>query len=186
LKHINYISSWIKLVAFVFLLSLLSVSVFAQTTENTLKAVYLEKICRFVTWPEESGINDPNSPFIITVAGDDDFYKTLEQIYSIQKINDKKVVLKKLENYNEIEGSHILYLGKVDDPELSEMLELANKYNALTISSSNGFAEKGVLINFYKEANKLRFEINEKAILQSSLKMSFYLLNSARIVNSEN
>ncbi len=185
MKYLNHISNWIKIVFFTSVLGLFAAAGHAQTTENTLKAVYLEKFCRFITWPEESKINDPSSPFIITVAGDDEFYETLEQIYSIQKIKDKKVVLKRLERYNDIEGSHLLYLGNINDSDLNKMLELANIHNVLTISSSNGFAEKGVLINFYKEANKLRFEINEKAILQSSLKMSFYLMNSARIVNPE-
>jgi len=39
-----------------------------------------------------------------------------------------------------------------------------------------------VLINFFEKDNKLRFEINETAVLKSPLQMSFYLLNSAKIV----
>ena len=49
------------------LLCLITFTGFAQTNVNTLKAVYLEKFSRFVTWPEECMMNDINQPFIISI-----------------------------------------------------------------------------------------------------------------------
>jgi hypothetical protein len=107
----------------------------------------------------------------------------MEQIYSIQKINDKRVVIRQISNLYEIENSHILVIAESERKNLQNILTLTKNLPVLTISESRGFAEKGVLINFYEENKKLRFEINETAVLQSPLKMSFYLLNSAKIVN---
>jgi hypothetical protein len=55
----------------------------------------------------------------------------------------------------------------------------------LTVSDTKGFAEKGVLINFYMMGDKIKFEINEKAVHESGLVMSYRLLNLARIVHQE-
>ena len=148
-----------------------------------LKAVYLEKISRFIKWPEESLMNDIDKPFIISVIGKTPLAKNLEQIYAIKKINKKKVVIKRISNLYEIENSNILVIAESEKKNLQNILSITKNLPVLTISETPDFAKKGVLINFYEENNKLRFEINETAVLQSPLQMSFYLLNSAKIIN---
>lgn len=174
-----------RLILFAFFL-LCSVYGFAQANVYVLKAVYLEKFSRFVTWPEESAMNDTDEPFVISVIGKTPLTNNMEQIYSIQKINNKKVVIKRISHLYEIENSHILVIAESERKNLQNIITLTKNLPILTIAESAGFAEKGVLINFYEENNKLRFEINETAVLQSPLKMSFYLLNSAKIVNAIN
>ncbi len=156
---------------------------FTQANVYVLKAVYLEKFTRFVSWPEESRMDNPELPFIIAVIGRTPLTENLEQIYSNQKINNKKVEVKRISNLYEIENVHILVIAETERKNLQNILALTKKSPVLTISEAPNFAEKGVLINFYEDRNKLRFEINETAVLQSPLQMSFYLLNSAKIVN---
>ncbi len=156
---------------------------FSQANVYVLKAVYLEKFSRFVTWPAESNMNNVNEPFVISVIGRTPLLDNLEQIYSVQKINNKKVIVKQISNLYEIENSHILVIAESEKKNLKDILTLTNKLPVLTVSESESFGEKGVLINFYEESNKLRFEINETAVLRSPLQMSFYLLNSAKIIH---
>lgn len=170
-----------KILLFVFFI-LSSFQSFSQANAYVLKAVYLEKFSRFVTWPKECSMDDPSKPFIISVIGKTPLTENLEQIYSIQKINNKRVIIKRISNLYEIENSHILVIAESEKKNLQNILTLTRKLPVLTISESPTFAEKGVLINFFEENNKLRFEINETAVLQSPLQMSFYLLNSAKIV----
>jgi hypothetical protein len=66
---------------------------------------------------------------------------------------------------------------------LSEILSNTRDKPILTVSDTNGFAAKGVLINFFLAGDKIKFEINEKAVHESGLVMSYRLLNLARIVN---
>lgn len=166
-----------------FLFLALSFQSFSQANVYVLKAVYLEKFSRFVTWPESSSMNNPGKPFIISVIGKTPLVDNLEQIYAVQKINNKKVLIKHISNLYEIENSHILVIAESEKKNLQNILSLTKNLPILTISETAGFADKGVLINFYEENNKLRFEINEAAVLQSPLQISFYLLNSAKIVN---
>lgn len=174
--------SFKKLIVF-FLFLLISFQSFSQANVYVLKAVYLEKFSRFVTWPEESSMNNLSEPFIISVIGKTPLLDNLEQIYSVQKINNKKVEIRQISNLYEIEKSHILVIAESEKKNIQNILSLTKNLPVLTIGETTGFADKGILINFYEENNKLRFEINEAAVLQSPLQMSFYLLNSAKIVN---
>lgn len=176
-------SFFMKSILFISLI-FISLQSFAQSSVYVLKAVYLEKFSRFVTWPDECLMDDLNKPFVISIIGKTPLYENLEQIYSTQKINNKKVVVRKISNLHEIENSHILVIAESERKNLQNILNLTQNMPVLTVSEASNFAEKGVLINFYKDDNKLRFEINETAVLKSPLQMSFYLMNSAKIVQS--
>jgi len=184
LSHTTYnLLKFLKRITLFLAFALLSSQAFAQVNVFVLKAAYLEKFTRFVTWPEESIANNPEAPFVIGVIGRTPLAENLEQIYSTQKINNKKVEIRELSNLYEIEGVQILFIAETERKNLQNILTLTKNLPVLTISDAPNFGDKGVLINFYEESNKLRFEINETAVLQSPLQMSFYLLNSAKIVN---
>jgi len=127
-------------------------------------------------------MDNPDKSFVIAVIGKTPLHKNLEQIYAIKKINNKRVEIKKISNLYEIKECHILVVAESERKNLQNILTVTERLPVLTISDSPKFAENGVLINFFEEKNKLRFEINETAVLKSPLQMSFYLLNSAQIV----
>ncbi|MGC9374043.1 MAG: YfiR family protein [Bacteroidales bacterium] len=186
IKHITikYNLSWsvFKRTGFIIFLSLLSIQGFSQASIYVLKAVYLEKFSRFITWPEESLPDNPDEPFIIAVIGETPLTENLNQIYAMQEIKNKRVIIKNIHNFNEIQGSHILFIAESEKKSIDQIIAITKQQPILTIGETKGFAEKGVLINFFEKDNKLRFEINETAVLKSPLQMSFYLLNSAKIV----
>ncbi len=177
---------WVVKIFSLLLFSFITLQAYSQTSIYVLKAVYLEKFSRFVTWPEECYMDDTEKPFVISVIGKTPLYKNLEQIYSMQKINNKKVEIKKINNLYEIENSHILVIAESEKKNLQNILALTEKLPVLTISESPNFAKEGVLINFIEEKNKLKFEVNETAVIKSPLQMSFYLMNSAKIVKPVN
>ena len=164
------------------LLCLITFTGFAQTNVNTLKAVYLEKFSRFVTWPEECMMNDINQPFIISIIGETKLTENLHLVYSQQEISNKRVIIRVIKDLKEIEGSHILFIAESEKKNIQKLQQITNGLPILTVSETKGFSEKGILINFYEEDKKLRFEINETAVLKSPLKMSYYLLSTARII----
>lgn len=181
IPNVSFSSFCIKMIIVV-LLSAISIQGFSQASVYVLKAVYLEKFSRFITWPEECLMDDLNQPFIISIIGKSPLTENLEQIYAIQEIKKKRVIIQQIEDLKDIEGSHILFIAESEKKNLDKIISLTKHQPILTVGETKGFAEKGVLINFYESDNKLRFEINETAVLKSPLQMSFYLLNSAKIV----
>ncbi|MEA3317981.1 MAG: YfiR family protein, partial [Bacteroidota bacterium] len=141
-----------------FLLLCISIYSFSQTSEYTLKAVYIEKFTNFVTWPKNT-INNSET-FKIGIIGKTKLEKEIYQIYSKRKINNTIVLIKSLKNHTEINDCKILIIGKTSEYELNKILATTSELPILTISENKGYSEKGVLINFYTENNKLRFEIN--------------------------
>ena len=160
----------------------LSFSSFSQTNVNTLKAVYLEKFSRFVTWPKECNMDDTNEPFVIAVIGKTELTESLQLVYSQQEINNKRVIIKEIKELYEIQEAHILFISESEKKNLPKILDVVKLLPILTVSETKGFAEKGVLINFFEDNKRLCFEINETELLKSPLKMSYYLLSAAQIV----
>ena len=162
---------------------LIPISTAAQQSEYTMKAVFLEHFTRFIEWPEPSGIDDVSSPFLIAIIGENPFGSILGQIYSEQKIKNKKVEIKYISTPDNIPDCHILFISGSSQEILPEILSITKNKPILTVSDTKGFAEMGVLINFYLIGDKIKFEINEKAVHESGLVMSYRLLSLARIVN---
>ena len=85
----------------------------------------------------------------------------------------------------EIPECHILFISGSYKERLKEILACTRNRPILTVGDTEGFAEEGVLINFYLVGSKIKFEINEKAVQESGLVMSYRLLSLARIVDQK-
>lgn len=154
---------------------------FSQHSEYVMKAVFFEKFSRFIEWPTE--LSNPNEPFIVTVLGESPFNNILEDIYSTQKIKNRKVIINYVSKISNIKGTHILFISNSEKTHLADILNYSKDKPILTISDTEGFAKQGVLINYYIEDNKIRFEINETAVKKSGLYISFRLMQTGRIIN---
>ena len=153
--------------------------------EYTVKAVLIEKISSFVTWPQSTGIENQNSPFIIGVYGDSNFLDVLRDIYSDKEILGKRVQIRKINNHSQIDGCEILFISKLPSQELKRLLVFLKGKPILMVSDTEGYAALGVHLNFYLENNKVRFEINEKSVKESGLYMNHLLLSLAKIVTNQ-
>ena len=157
----------------------------AQASEYRLKAVFLERFTRFIEWPEKTSISDTSKPFVIKIIGKNPFGDVLETIYSKTKIKNKPVKIYYISSLEEIEDCQILFIAASMESSLQQILKYTNEKPILTISDHQGFGQRGVIINFFIENNKVRFEINEKSLNQSGLYMSYLLLNVATVLKEE-
>jgi hypothetical protein len=155
-----------------------------QVEEYELKAVYLERITRFIEWPDETESFMTDDSFVIGVLGENPFGTRLTDLYAERKIKDKKIKVRYLSQLNEIEGCHLLFISRSMSEELPQVLEITAKKPILTVGDTKGFAEKGVLVNFFIENDKLRFEINERGLHEAGILIDSLLLKVSKIVNS--
>jgi len=180
MKWLNWLGEYLLILCIGLLMP---ISAIAQQSEYTIKAVFLEHFTRFIEWPESSGIADTSSAFVVEVIGENPFGSILEEIYAKQKIKNKRVEIRYISTPDEIDDCHILFISKSAKSILPEILSHTRNRPILTVSDTVGFAQKRVLINFYMAGDNIKFEINEKAVHESGLVMSYKLLNLARIVN---
>ena len=153
-----------------------------EDREYQMKAVFLDKFTRFVQWPEASAVADTTRPFVLGVIGDNPFGTLLERIYAERQIEDSPVDIRYLTGLDGIADCHLLFIANSADDRLADILARTRDKPILTVADTKGFAERGVLINLYRQKGKVKFEINERAVHASGLTFSYLLLNLARIV----
>ena len=95
------------------------------------------------------------------------------------------MVVREISNLDEIEGCHMLFIAHSSPYELDEILARTAGRPVLTISESDGYAERGVLINLYIADDRVRFEINQAAVRRSGLAFRSKLYKVARLVGGE-
>ncbi|MCP4117500.1 MAG: YfiR family protein [Desulfobacteraceae bacterium] len=157
-------------------------SAYADLLEYEVKAVFLERFTRFIEWPGMNPVEKPLQKFVIGVIGKNPFGGFLEQIYSEKKIKDRKVEIRYIKKATESLSCHLLFISASQRRDLVQLLSFTEDKPILTVGDSKGFAEKGVLINFYMDKRMLRFAINEAAVRKSGLIMDYRLLQFAKIV----
>jgi len=154
-----------------------------QFEEYELMAVYLERITRFVEWPDETESSVSDDYFVIGVLGENPFGTILTDLYAERTIKNKNIQVRYLSQLREIDGIHMLFISRSMSEELPQVLEITAKKPVLTVGDTKGFADKGVLVNFFIENNKLRFEINEQGLHEAGILIDSLLLKVSKIVN---
>lgn len=154
----------------------------AQDNEYLLKAGFLERFTRFIDWPEDSLQLNPALPFTILVMGKSPFNGELEDFFRQIRVKNRKVRIRYSATADTTRSAHLIYICSDMAKKLPGILRYTQGKPIITVGETRGFAEKGVLINFFLENNKIRFEINQSAFKRSGLKVSYLLMNSARVI----
>ena len=156
----------------------------SQSQEYALKAAFIEKLCRFIDWPQNDSGAD-SSQFVISVLGKNPFEDSLEKLAASQKIKGRTVKVVYHSNVSEIKGCNVIFIPGTEKSRLKQIIEHTKGRPVLLIADTEGFAKQGVHINFYQFGETLRFEINREAALDSGLRIRSRVLKHARIVYGE-
>ena len=157
---------------------LISGNVFAQ--ERPIHEVYSMMVfnfTRYVSWPE-GGSNE----FVIGVIGNNDLYNTLNTWYGGKPKGTKTYVVKKFNSAADITDCAVLFIDKSKSGEFDAANGKVKGKGTLVITDKNGLGEKGSSINFKTVDNKLKFELNQKAIESANLKVSGTLSSMAILI----
>ena len=150
--------------------------------EYAIKAAYLYQFARYVQWPPDAFGNE-NSPLIIGVLGSDPFGGILDEIARTKRIEGRPLVVRRFATMAYYTPCHILFVSSSVSPEeQAEAIKRARGSPVLLVGEEPGFAEQGGTINFFKDQNKIRFEINTETAKRDKLKISSKLLSLAKIV----
>jgi hypothetical protein len=170
--------AWV-LAAALLLLSFTSPSVRAQShpTEFQVKAAYLYNFGKFVRWPAAS--NPGTAAFEICVLGKDPFAAVLETTVAGESIDRKGITVKRVSNLQEPSQCNILFISSSEETRLKAILAATQHLSILTVSDIPRFAERGGVIGFVVQEDKIRFEVNLGAAEQSHLALSSELLKVA-------
>jgi len=153
-------------------------------TVHQVQAVFLLNFAKFVTWPDEALERGGNS-LIIGVLGEDPFGTVLEETVRDKTVMGRKLAVKRFGRIQDTANSHILFLSSSEESQLPQILKGLEKSTVLTVSDMEEFAERGGMIAFKMEDQKVRFNVNVEAVERAGLKMGSQLLKLARIVGDK-
>lgn len=149
--------------------------------EYQIKAVFLLNFASFVEWPP-AAFAEPNAPIVIGVLGADPFGSALDEVVSGEKVQNHPVLVRRTGRASDLRGCQIVFIGQSERRRLATVLSGFRGAPVLTVSDIPGFAEDGGVVEFYLEANRVRFAINPATAAQQGIKLSSQLLVLARIV----
>jgi hypothetical protein len=153
-------------------------------TENEVKSAYLYNFGKFVEWPAKAPI--VGEFFNICVLGDDTFGSTLETTIARENINGQKVLVKRLAKPQDAVSCRILFISSSQQSRLKEILAELDNTSVLTVSDMSEFTNRGGMIQFVIEANRVRFEVNLTSAERTGLTLSSQLLKVATSVKRSN
>lgn len=141
--------------------------------ELTLKASLLLKITRKVKWP------DYKNQRLTLCFREKDYFKGIINLAIKHPLVQIDWEVRENVPLNATRNCHILFLDSYQEKRLEETVAYVKNYPVLTVGDTEGFAERGVLINFIVVDNKLRFKVQEGATKTSSLQIEDELLSLA-------
>jgi hypothetical protein len=143
--------------------------------ELAVKATYLYKFAPFVEWPA-TAFATPSSNFNLCVVGDDPFGDVLDRAVAGQQAGDHPIVVRR--SARAAPGCHILYAAGSSAQPLREILDAVRGTAVLTVTDQRQDSAKGI-VNLVVQENKVRFEIDDRAAMDSGIAISSKLLSLA-------
>jgi len=155
----------------------------AAPTEYQVKAVFLFNFSQFVEWPAQA-LGAPDAPFSICILGEDRFGSELDATVRGESVQGHPFVVRRYHNPADVAACRILFIGDSQLTQLEKVVRSLEGSATLTVSDIDHSAERGAIIQFTSEHNRLRLRINVAAAKAAGLTISSKLLRPAEIVGS--
>lgn len=155
----------------------------AQThpTEADVKAAYLFNFGKFVRYPADA----PSNSFDICLVGHDPVSSMLESGAAGESIENHPVHIMQFDKAADARGCAIVFMGASEAGRVEKDLAELQGSNALTVSDLPQFTDRGGMIQFVLQGNRVRFSVNLSSAVKARLGLSSELLKVALYVNSK-
>jgi hypothetical protein len=150
--------------------------------EYQVKAAFLYNFAKFVQWPQDGPTAGGPRTFAITIVGQDPFGPSLEETLQGKTIDGQKIVIRRAATAAEMEASQIVFISGSEKGQMPDILRRLEGAATLTVAETDHFAERGGIIRFRMDGDRVRLDINPTAAERARLKISSELLKLARIV----
>jgi YfiR/HmsC-like len=156
----------------------------AGPSEYQVKAVFLFNFAQFVVWPAQA-FGAADAPFSICIVGEDPFGAQLDATLRGENVQGHPFAVRRYRSPGDIESScHILFIGESQLTQLETIVRSLGDRAILTVSDIDRSAERGTMIQFASEHNRLRLRINVAAAKAAGLTISSKLLRPSEIIGA--
>lgn len=153
----------------------------ARPSEYQVKAVFLFNFAQFVDWPPEA-VADSQEPLVIGILGSDPFGDLLDATVRGEHRGARPFLVRRYQRAEDIKSCNILFISRPEADRPQEVLAGLKSRPILTVSDAEGFAERGGMIGFVTDRNRIRLKINLGVAQAAHLTISSKLLRVAEII----
>lgn len=150
----------------------------APPSEYEVKAAFVHNIAKFVEWPVSIS---SKGNLRLCLLGQGAFGLAAGGLRG-KLVGSKTWEVVPVTARANLKDCQVLLIEASEAGDLPRLLGSLKDYPVLTVGDTEGYGEQGVMVNFYLEQDKVRFEINPAAASRAGLKISSQLLKLARIV----
>ena len=149
-----------------------------ELKEAEIQAGIIYHIANFSEWPNSVQEKDA---FTIGFIGESKV-RDISSTFSKLKIAGKPVKVKLYYPFDVDVDCDLLFIGKDQSPELSELLMRFKNTQTMTVSGMKHFSLKGGCVGLVKKSSRFKFEINLSAANQEGIQIRSTLLKLANKV----
>jgi hypothetical protein len=143
-----------------------------QPTDTDIKAAFLPRFARYVTWPAESAPSGTD-PFVLCVIGNQPFGTAVEAASRAQSVDGRRIIVRKLPSGSAANGCQIAFVTGTALQPTQQVLATIGRKPVLTVTDDGG--PRGI-IHFTVAGGRVRFFIDQAAAQQRGLTISSRLL----------
>jgi hypothetical protein len=146
-------------------------------SEYQVKAAFLYNFVKFIEWP--SAMAEQQGPVLMCVIGKNPFGDALVRAVEGKKVNGRPMEVRHVSGPGAAVSCHVLFVSSSESGRIAEIVKAVRVWSVLTVSEGERFTERGGMVAFLMEGQRVRFQINLKAATEAGLKVSSKLLQLA-------
>ena len=150
--------------------------------EYRVKATFLFQFTQFVDWPYEA-FSTGQTPLVIGILGEDPFGTFLNELVQDERANGHPLIIERYRNLEDVKNCHVLFVTRSEATRTEAILAAFKGRSVLVVGDVNGFADRGGMIQFVTQANRIQLRINLAAARAANLTISSKILRSATVIN---
>jgi hypothetical protein len=143
-----------------------------------IKAAFIYDMIKATEWPKASTGN-----LVVCVLGRDPFGAAWESIAG-QPANGRRLEIKTLTGPNGFNGCDVLFVGMSERVRWSQIHANLASRPILTVSEMTGFSRDGGMVTLMNVDNRLRFDVNLRAVHDAGLNINTDALEQANAVHA--
>lgn len=145
----------------------------AQISETEVKAAFLPRFARYVTWPSFMR-PQPGQSFQLCVVGPDPFGSALDRAASGQLVDGHRIVVRRVGS-EAAASCHIAFIQGSKTQPTGQVLAALDGRPVLTVTDARGGSQRG-MVHFSMVSGRVRFFIDEKEAARRGLGINSRLL----------
>jgi hypothetical protein len=146
----------------------------AAVSESDVKAAFLPRFARYVTWPQSATPGGSN-PYVLCIIGGDPFGGGIASAARSQSVDGRRIVVRRLDSAGNAGQCHIAFVTGGQGKSVSQILAALRGKPVLTVTDSRNGSDRG-MIHFVVVEGRVRFYIDQAEASADGISISSRLL----------